>query len=177
MDLTVGNNFTNSTLTVNAGTVNITTPQTFSNGTLVVNNATVNLVSPNTFNLLSGGTNANIVISGTGVVSAANTIGSNAHNIGSVTFTGGTLTSSSRDDAGFGNWLINGNVTTSASAAQATISATRVALSGSPTFTIADGAAADRHAVSSVLFGGNLTKSGAGRWSSTMPAAISAAAL
>lgn len=160
MDLTVTNNFTGSTLTVNDGTVNISAVQSLAGGSLVVTNGQVNLASVNTFNLLSG--NPNIVIGGGGTVSAANTSANNAHNIGSVTFTGGTLTSNAVSDAGFGNWLINGNVTTNASATQATISATRVNLQGNPTFSVADGGAAIDLLVSSQLFGGDLTKAGAG---------------
>ena len=67
------------------------------------------------FNVLGG--NPNLVI-GTGTTVSASNTANNAHNIGSVTLTGGTLTSNGVEQRRFGHWLLNGNVTTNASATQ-----------------------------------------------------------
>ena len=146
--------FSGGNFIVNGGTVNLRSVSNFTGVTLMINGGTLNPMAGD-FNVLSG--NPNIVIGVGATVSASNTA-NNAHNIGSVTLTGGTLTSNAVSDGGFGNFLLNGNVTTNASATQSNITATRISLQGTRTFTVADGAAATDLFVSSQLFNGNLVK-------------------
>jgi fibronectin-binding autotransporter adhesin len=130
------------------------------------------LIAVNTGAYNSLGIPSGPVIVGAGSTISANNAANNAHNIGALTLNGGTLTSvngpgGTANDGGFGNWLLQGDVTVGGAAAS-TISSTTLALAraGGPafnTFTVGDVAVGDDLIVTSQILGTKgLQKEGAG---------------
>lgn len=127
-------------------------------------------VSINTaaFNSL-GNPSAAITINAAGVLSADNTA-SNAHNLGTVTLNGGTLTSANGpvgpgNDDGYGNWLLNagGSGVIVGGTSASTISSTTLDV-GTRSFTVTDATVSPDTdlTVSAAIIGGALTKTGPG---------------
>jgi fibronectin-binding autotransporter adhesin len=130
------------------------------------------LIAVNTGAYNSLGIPSGPVIIGAGSTISANNAANNAHNIGALTLNGGTLTSvngpgGTANDGGFGNWLLQGDVTVGGAAAS-TISSTTLSLAraGGPaynTFTVGDVAVGDDLTITSQILGTKgLQKEGAG---------------
>lgn len=148
-----------------AGTMTYGGGQTYGGGT-VIDAGKISLTGG--FNKIANGA---VTINAGGTLSADGAAATNAHNFTTLTLNGGVLTSTVTDTSGYGNFILNGNVTVGGSSLS-TISAGNIALNGlTRTFTVADSVAGSGTdlVVSSVIYGatassntGGIVKAGAG---------------